>query len=211
MYIDKAIQYYLDELASKSPTPGGGGVAALVGALACGLVSMTANFTLGKEEYKKYEKEVAHILVDNEKLRKNFTQLVDEDSFSYQKVAAAYKLPKVTSEEKEKRSLTIQSALKRSTLVVLNICKNSFSGLNLASDLVEVANVNLLDDLSASLILFEASFKLAMFNVRSNLNKIKEDKFIKETEQSIREPEQKITALKEKLLQQIDKRIKNAC
>ncbi len=207
MYIDKSIQYYLDELASKSPTPGGGGVAALAGALACGLLSMTANFTLGKEEYKKYEAEVGEILSNTENLRKKLTQLIDEDSLSYQKVAAACKLPKTTAQEKEKRSLIIQSALKEATSVPLNIGKNSFIGLNLASDLIEKANINLLDDLSAAIILLESSFQAALLNVGSNLNRIKDEKFIQETEQAIKEPKEKITVLKEKLLKQINNRL----
>ena len=192
MYIDKSIQYYLDELASRSPTPGGGGVAALTGALACGLLSMTANFTLGKEEYKQYEKEVTRILTQSEKLRSDFTLLVEEDSFSYQKVAAAYKLPKETPEDKEKRNQALQSALKEATLVPLNICKGSFNGLSLGSGLSGKCNHNLLDDLNAALILFESSFTIAVFNMRSNLSKIKDDKFVKETTQSIEEMEKKI-------------------
>lgn len=195
MYIDKSIQYYLDELASPRPTPGGGGAAALVGSLACGLLSMTANFTLGKEEYKKYEKEVAHILTQSEKLRNNLTRLIEEDSLSYQKVSASYKLPKATSPEKEKRKLSIQSALKEATLIPLDICKNSFNGLNLASDLENKANVNLIDDLKSALVLFKASFKMAAFNVRSNLSKIKDDKFVKENEQLLEDLEKKICPL----------------
>lgn len=207
MYIDKSIQYYLDELASKNPTPGGGGVAALAGALACGLLSMTANFTLGKEEYKKNEAEVREILSDTENLRKKMGQLIDEDSLSYQKVAVACKLPKVSPQEKEKRSAAVQLALKEATSVPLNICKNSFIGLNLASDLIEKANINLLDDLSAAIILLESSFQAALLNVSSNVSRIKDEKFIQEIVQAIKEPKEKITVLKEKLLQQINNRL----
>jgi formiminotetrahydrofolate cyclodeaminase len=192
LYIDNSIQYYLDELASPKPTPGGGGVAALVGALACGLLSMTANFTLGKEEYRQYEKEVRGILTQTENLRTDFTHLVEEDSLSYQKVSSAYKMPKTTAGEKEKRNSGIQSALKEATLVPLNICKNSFKGINLASDLEGKANINLLDDLKAAPLLFKASFKMASFNMYSNLGRIKDDKFVKENKQLLEDLEKKL-------------------
>ena len=207
MYIDKSIQYYLDELASKSPTPGGGGVAALAGALACGLLSMTANFTLGKEECREYESEVSRILSAAAELRKDFTRLIDDDSLSYQQVAAAYKLAKVSAEEKQKRSVAIQAALKQATLIPLNICQNAFSGLNLASDLIAKSNPNLLDDLSAAVILFESSFKMALLNIQTNLKNIKDEEFIKKTNQSFSQPKEKITKLKEKLLGEIDSRL----
>lgn len=192
MFIDKSIQYYLNELAARTPTPGGGGVAALSGALACGLLSMSANFTLGKEEYKQHEKEVTRILTQSEKLRSDFTLLIEEDSLSYQKVSSAYKMPKATAGEKEKRASAVQLALKESTLVPLDICKNSFNGINLASALEGKANVNLIDDLKAALILFKASFKMASFNVCSNLSKIKDDKFVKENKQLLENLEKKI-------------------
>ena len=76
------LKEYLDALASGKPTPGGGSAAALVGALGTGLLSMVANFTIGREKYKSVEEEIKEGLQNCERIRNRLLALVHEDIFS---------------------------------------------------------------------------------------------------------------------------------
>ena len=78
MYQDN-LKKYLDDLAARLPAPGGGSAAALTAAAGAALISMVANFTIGKEKYKSAEEEIGNVLSSAEDLRRKLTNLVDED------------------------------------------------------------------------------------------------------------------------------------
>src|SRR5512135_1118477 len=107
MYIDQPLRHFMDKLASKSPTPGGGSVAALTGSLAAGLVSMVCSLTLGKEKYKDVEPDIERIFARSEALRNRLTNLIQSDVEAYGKYAAAAKLPRGTEEEKQARTKAV--------------------------------------------------------------------------------------------------------
>ena len=87
---------FLDELASSAATPGGGSVAALMGAMAAALVSMVGNLTIGKRKYADVEDEVKDIVKRSEELRQRLEDAVAEDVKAFDSVIAAYGLPKGT-------------------------------------------------------------------------------------------------------------------
>ncbi len=173
MYLDGSIRSYLDDLAAKRPTPGGGSAAALVGATGAGLLSMVANFS--KEEVIK------KILQKTEDLRRELTELVDRDVVVYQKVSAAYKLPKEKPVQKRKRSKAIQDALKEALTVPLEICKLCHEAIKLCGELAEKGNVSLISDVGVGVCLLEAAFQSALLNVEINLKGLKDEELIIET------------------------------
>lgn len=85
---------FLDVLGSKSPVPGGGGVSALVGALAASLGHMVCEYTVGKKRYAEYEDEVRAVMASLSRLTHELQALVDEDARAYSLVSAAYALQK---------------------------------------------------------------------------------------------------------------------
>ena len=91
---------FLGELASDSPTPGGGSVAALCGALGAALNSMVANLTIGKKKYADVEAEMQRNLADTETLRVELAQMIEEDAAAFDRVMVALRMPKETDEEK---------------------------------------------------------------------------------------------------------------
>ena len=93
---DKSIQLFLDELASKSPTPGGGSVSALMGAQAAALVSMVCNLTIGKEKYAEVEEEMRALLQQAETAREKLIALIAADVDTFNNLMSAYALPKET-------------------------------------------------------------------------------------------------------------------
>ncbi len=173
MWLEKSLKSYLDKLASKSPTPGGGSAAALLGALAAGLVSMVANFTVGKPKYKKVEKSVARILERAEKLRERLSRLTEEDSIAYSKISDAYRLPKG-----EERNKVMQKALCHASKVPFEVANLSFKLLKLNQDLVEKGNRNLISDVGVSVIFSLAALETAALNVEINLAGIKDKEFV---------------------------------
>lgn len=180
MYSEKSIKEYLKELASKSPAPGGGSAAALVGAIGAALLSKVANFTIGNEKYKDAEKEISNILGRSEALRENFNNLCSEDATAYKKLSDAFRLPKGEERRKE-----IQSALKEALRVPLAVCKSAHEAIRLCAPLVKKGNVNLITDVGDSALMLHSAFHAALLNVEINLKGIKDNEFIIRTRKTI--------------------------
>ena len=169
----------LSQFASKSPTPGGGSAAALSGALGAGLISMVANLTIGKKGYEPVEDEMKQVLGRSESLRERLTSLIEEDSGAFDKVMAAFKLPKETEEEKGKRRETIQEATKGAALVPLEVMKCSKEALGLAKVVALKGNVNSISDCGVAALELRAAVKGGNLNCLINLSSIKDDEFKK--------------------------------
>ena len=97
---DYTCQDFCEILASKAPVPGGGGASALAGALAIALGNMVGNLTIGKKKYASVEEEILACNVQAEKLRLRFLDLIQADGDSFAPLAAVYRLPSGTEEEK---------------------------------------------------------------------------------------------------------------
>lgn len=145
------LDQYLKILSEKTPTPGGGSVAALTGALAVGLISMVAQYSLGKSKDKAVERKIAKILSQSQKIRDQFLELVDLDAQAYQKVVAARRL------SKSKQRTAAQAARK----VPIKICRICYLAIDLTPYLVVYGNQYLLSDIKVALELLEAAFQSA--------------------------------------------------
>ena len=184
VFKDNTLVQYIEELASKTPTPGGGSAAALAGCLGVALISMAANFTTG-ERYKEAEEDIQDILESARGLTDKLILLIDEDSISYRKVQAAYKLPKDTADEKNKRSMAIQDALKENIGVCMDICKHSYAAAALCDVLTDKGNPMLLGDVGSGIVMLWAAFQSSMLNVETNLKNVKDERFVIEAKRSI--------------------------
>ncbi len=173
MYLDGTIRSYLDDLSAKKPTPGGGSAAALVGATGVGLISMVANFSEGEG--------IEEILKRAEDLRQRLTELIDQDVAVYQKVSAAYKLPKGKPAQKVKRTRAIQDSLKEALAVPLEVCRLCHEAIKLCGPLAEKGKVGLISDVGVGACLLEAAFQSAILNVEINLKGLKDESLIIET------------------------------
>lgn len=173
MYLDGTIRSYLDDLSAKKPTPGGGSAAALVGATGVGLISMVANFSEGEG--------IEEILKRAEDLRQRLTELIDQDVAVYQKVSAAYKLPKGKPAQKVKRTRAIQDSLKEALAVPLEVCRLCHEAIRLCGPLAEKGKVGLISDVGVGACLLEAAFQSAILNVEINLKGLKDESLIIET------------------------------
>ena len=166
---------FLERLASGDPTPGGGGAAALGGALGAALVSMVCNLTLGREKYAAHEAEVGAIRAEADALRARLERGIDEDAAAYDGVMAAYRLPRATDDEKAARTAAIQAATYEAALAPLALAEASARVIDLADQAVGKTNPNAASDLAVAALLGSAAVDSAAANVEINLATLKDE------------------------------------
>ena len=204
---DKKIKTFLDTLASKSPTPGGGSAAALVGAMSAALLSMVGNLTIGKEKYLDVENDIKRLLEKSEKLRADFEELIEKDIEAFNQFMAVMKLPKETKEQKENRSREMQNALKDAANVPLEIARKSLEVLNICQEVAAKGNKNVISDAGVGAIVAEAAFESAILNVKINLGMIKDEKDKKDLKREIEELNRLVKGKKDKAMGIVLKKI----
>lgn len=178
MPVKKTLNGFLDELASATPAPGGGSVAALAGALGAALTSMVCNLTIGKKKYAGVEQDIRKILGESEKLRATFTQLIEKDTEAFNKVMEAFGLPKETEPQKALRAAAIREATKEATMVPLEVMKHCIDALALAQQVAASGNANSVSDAGVSALMLHAAVEGAGLNVRINLNGLNDSEFV---------------------------------
>ena len=177
MMNDRNLEQFLDELASQSPTPGGGSVAAIMGAMGGALVSMVCNLTIGKPAYAPVEAELQNVLQQAETLRRKLADLVQADIAVFDQVMAAYRLPKDSEEDKKQRSAAIQTALKAATEVPLECARLSVDVMRLSKIAAEKGNTGVITDAGAAVAAAHAACKCSVLNVRVNVKNIRDQDF----------------------------------
>ena len=171
------IQHFLNDLASKSATPGGGSAAAIMGAQGAALISMVCNLTIGKSKFADVETEMQSLLQQSEDLRQQLTDFIQADVDVFNRVMTAYSLPKDTDEEKTARSAAIQTVLKDATLVPLDCAKACANVIALSAIAAEKGNPNVISDAGAATMAAYSGLKTAALNVYINAGSLKDKDF----------------------------------
>jgi methenyltetrahydrofolate cyclohydrolase len=201
MYIDQPIRHFLDKLASKSPEPGGGSVAALTGSLGAGLVSMVCSLTLGKEKYKDVQPQVEALIKESEKLRTEMQDLIQKDTEVYGGLSEVYKMPKNTDAEKAARTAKMQEALKLACQVPFEIGLKSLEVAKLAGRAAEIGNVAAVSDAGVAVLLAQACAQSAALNVKINVNSIKDEAYNKQTWSKMQDVLKQVAALEKSVME----------
>ena len=183
---NKPVKEFLGELASASPAPGGGSVAALSGALGAALVSMVCNLTIGRKKYAAVEADMQGILAQSEALREQLTQLLEDDVAAFTQVAEAMKLPRDTEQQKAARTEQLQAALKHATAVPMRIAAACVHVIDLCKPVAEMGNVNAVSDAGVAVLAAEAGLRAAALNVMINLAWLDDATFVAEQDQQLR-------------------------
>ncbi|GCF11011.1 cyclodeaminase/cyclohydrolase family protein [Dictyobacter arantiisoli] len=174
MYLDKSLQTYLDDLASSNSTPGGGSTAALSGAMGSALVCMVSRLTLGKADYAAVHSEIEAIITNAEDVRSRFQNLMQADIEAYGQLAASFKLPRATPEEKAARTQSIQDALVGAALVPLEMVELAAQLVKHCLRVAEIGNKNVLSDIATASMMASGAATGAAWMVRTNLNSLKD-------------------------------------
>ena len=157
---------WMDAVASASPSPGGGTVSAVAGAVASALAAMVGRLTAGRKKYAAVDEEFRALVEQAEALQLRLMRLGEEDAAAYDAVSAAYGIPKT---EDARRTAAIQAALIAATLVPLETLRAAREVAALAARAAEAGNRNAVSDAGVSALLSEAAARGAAYNVRINV------------------------------------------
>lgn len=174
---DTAVEPFLDALASQTATPGGGSAAAIIGAMGAALVSMVCNLTIGKKKYADVEDEMKHVLGKAESLRRRLTSMIEDDVQAFDKVMAAYGMPKETDADKGRRDDAIQASLKLATDVPMRCCHAAREVIDLAGIASDKGNLNVISDAGVAVLAGYAALRSAALNVFTNARMINDRAF----------------------------------
>jgi glutamate formiminotransferase/formiminotetrahydrofolate cyclodeaminase len=165
---------FLDQLAAKSATPGGGAAAAYAGAMGASLVAMVTKLSMGKDKYREIESRMKEILQEIESIHTDLENAVREDALAFENVMQAYKLPKETDEGRALRVQAIELAMQGAVDVPLRVARLSAQTNELALELVRKGNLNAISDAGTAGAMASAAVRSAAMNVRINANSLPE-------------------------------------
>jgi formiminotetrahydrofolate cyclodeaminase len=167
-YIDETLKRFIDDLASRTPTPGGGSASALGGAIGLGLASMAALYTTDNEKFKGVEPKARALDDALSALRRRLLETIEADIQAYGAYSEARKLPKSTPEEKAQRSARIAAANEAATRIPEQLLADAREGLALVEELSTIVNPSLAGDVAAAAYFLEACARGAGIQVISN-------------------------------------------
>jgi glutamate formiminotransferase/formiminotetrahydrofolate cyclodeaminase len=165
-------QPFLDAVAEPTPTPGGGSVAALAGALGASLGQMVASLSRKKKSQAAFVDQLSEVISDLQAASRMLSEAIDRDSASFDHVMAAYKLPKETSNEQMQRDAAIQQALQGAANVPLEVARKSTEVFELLGRLESMSSPSMYSDIRVGSLMAAAGARGALENVAINLESI---------------------------------------
>jgi len=164
--------------ASKSHTPGGGNVSAVVATLAASMVAMVGNLTVSNKKYEEFhaqaQAQVDRLMGVIEKLK----ELTNADIAAFDHYMGCFKLPKDTDEQKKARAAALEDAAQKATLVPLEICKCCLEIIKEADELSKYGNKMAISDVGVGAMVGEAALRACMLSVDINVPSIKDQAFV---------------------------------
>jgi glutamate formiminotransferase / formiminotetrahydrofolate cyclodeaminase len=179
------LREFCNETLSDSPAPGGGSVAALMGALGASLGGMVANLSAGKRGWDDKLQFFSDWAVKAQKLKDELLFLVDEDTNAFNKVMDAFGLPKGSDEEKRARAAAIESATKYAAEIPLKVMATASKSYELLAEMAENGNPASVSDVGVGALATRACVEGAALNVRINLGQLKDEKFKSELSEKV--------------------------
>ena len=171
------LREFCNETLSDSPAPGGGSVAALMGALGASLGGMVANLSAGKRGWDDKLEYFSGWAVKAQQLKDELLSLVDEDTAAFNKVMDALALPKESAEEKATRATTIEEATKHAAEIPLKVMETASRSYALLAEMAKRGNPVSISDVGVGTLATRACIEGAALNVRINLGQLKDEKF----------------------------------
>lgn len=182
---EKSCAYFLDVLASKAPVPGGGGAAAMGGAIGMALSNMVGNLTVGKKKYADVEDEVKELLEKGTTIIEELKALVDKDAEVFEPLSKAYGLPKDTPEQVAHKQKVMEECSIEACSVPLEIIRKSYDGIRIHERMGQIGSKLAISDVGCGVVFLKAALISGQLNVLINLGAIKDEKFISEANEEM--------------------------
>lgn len=170
-------QDFVEILASKEPVPGGGGASALAGAVGTALSQMVGSLTLGKKKYAAVEDEVRAAMQKATRLQSELLGLIDKDAEGFAPLAAAYRLPKETEEERAHKEQVMEACLRDACEVPMQIMERCAEAIDLAEFFMEKGSVMAVSDAGASAAILRGALHAASLNITINTASMKDREY----------------------------------
>ena len=167
---DKSVAEFTEALSAKVSVPGGGGAAALAGALGVSLCAMAGQFTLGKKKYAAYEEDIRGMLDKAEDLRQRFLRLVEDDAAAFEPLSKAYRVPK----DDPGRAEILEKATAGACAAPLKMLGACAESVELLEEMAEKGSVMMLSDVGCGALLCRAGIESAAMNVYINTGALKD-------------------------------------
>ena len=201
------IQEFLDVLSSKEPVPGGGGAAALAGALGNALGQMVANLTIGKKKYAQVEDEIKELAERMKGIQGQFTALADQDAKVFAPLAKCYSLPSGTEEEKAYKAEVMEARLLDASLVPMEIMEKASEMLEIMDILADKGSRMAVSDVGVGVQFIRTALLGAVMNVyintKSMKNREKAEEMNEKAERLIKEGTEAADRIYQKVLEQL--------
>ena len=201
--MEKNVDKFLETLASSAPTPGGGGAAALCGALGIALGNMVGSLTLGKKKYADVQEDIAELNAKAEALRAGFVALVDADAEAFAPLSRAYSIPK----DDPARDEIMEPALLRAAEAPLEIMRKCAEALDLISGYAAKGSALAISDAGCAAALCGAAMESAALNVKINTKSMKNRAVADNINAEMNELLQKYFALSQEIYNDVSGRL----
>lgn len=165
----KSCVEFTEVLSSKAPVPGGGGVAAMVGAFGIALCSMVGNLTIGRKKYASVENDVKIILERANKIELHLLELVDEDAAVFEPLSKAYSIPKDNPDRDE----IMEVATKNACQAPMEMMRYCCEAIELLEEMLDKGSTTLVSDVGCGVLCCKAALESASMNVFVNTKTLK--------------------------------------
>jgi methenyltetrahydrofolate cyclohydrolase len=186
MITQNTLEEFLDALASRSPTPGGGSAAALIGAMGAGLISMVCNVTLGKKGMEEVASEMRAVCTESEALRLRLTAMIAEDIAAFDALMSAYRLPKGNDAEKAQRGVAIQNSLIGATNTPLRCARACADVIKLSRRAAQLGYSGVISDAGVGVLAAQTALRGAALNVEINAPLLEDRAFAAEASNELK-------------------------
>ncbi len=199
------LNQFFEELSSSQPVPGGGSAACVAAAMGVSLMEMVTRLSIGRGRETTVEKRLATLLNDVEKIKEDLFILAEEDAKSYRAVMEAFKLPKETEEDKNRRKQAIQKALEGAIASPLTLMERINELLVWNAFLLDEGNQNAFSDAGVAFHLLTVAYEGGKMNVGINLGSLNNTSLKRQVAEKVEDLDRVFYEIKGKIVEKIEK------
>ena len=205
--VDMNLKDFVHETASESPAPGGGSISSYMGSMGAALGTMVANLSSHKRGWDDYWKEYSDWAEKGKYYHDQLLKMVDEDTNAFNKIMEAFKLPKNTDEEKQKRKQAIQDATKNAIEVPYTVMKLCYESMEVMKAMADKGNPNSVSDAGVGALAAVAGIRGAFLNVKINAGGMDDKSYVDEVIKNGESIVEKASQLEKEILEIVEKKI----
>ena len=205
--VDMTVKGFANETASESPAPGGGSIAATVGALGASLGTMVANLSAHKRGWDDRWEEFSDWAEKGQHFKDELLRLVDEDTNAFNKIMDAFGLPKKTEEEKQARQQAIEEASKYAMEIPYKVMDTAYRSIEVMRAMAENGNPNSVSDAGVGALCALTAVEGAFLNVKINASGVADKQFTGELIRKGEEILEKARACRDAVLETVEQKI----